>query len=138
MVLELLLHPERAARIEQQSSVVKGALSFRELADRLYAATFGRAEGPGLQGPVGRAVNLAALRQLMALAGEREEAFEALRLWKSRLAQAPASSHKRFALAQIERFEKDPKQVSLPKVPEAPPGMPIGLLTDDLDCGWLH
>lgn len=138
ITLSLLLDPQRAARLEQQPARMPGALSFREVAEKLYSATFGLTSTPGLQTLVNRAVSLAALRQLMVLAAEREEAYEAVRLWKIRLAQAPAQAHKRFALAEIERFEKNPKQLILPKVPEAPPGMPIGLLADDFDCGWFH
>jgi hypothetical protein len=143
MVLDLLLNAERAARLEEQAARAPGAVSFKEVSDKLYTATFGRAPVSGLAGHAGRAVDLAALRHLMALAADesaagavRSQASEAVQAWKARIAQTPASAHRRFALAQIERFEKDPKQMSLPKVPEAPPGMPIGFLSGDLECGW--
>jgi len=136
MVLALLLDPARAARLAQQAARAPGALSFPELSEKLYAATFGRRAAGGLEGLTANAVRLAALRQLMALASENAEAYDAVRSWKQKLQQAPASAHTRFALAQIERFEKDPKTVTLPKIAEAPPGMPIGTLLEGFDCGW--
>lgn len=138
IVLPLLLDPQRAARLDEQASRAPASLGFKELADKLYSATFGRPAASGLAALVGRSVDLAALRQLMTLALENEQAFDALAGWKARLLASPPSAHRRFALAQIERFEKDPKQMTLPKIPEAPPGMPIGLLSGDLECGWQH
>jgi len=35
-----------------------------------------------------------------------------------------------FAAAQIERFERDPKVVTVPRPVEPPPGQPIGCLMD--------
>jgi hypothetical protein len=153
MVFSLLLHPERAARLEEQVARAPGSLSFREVADKLYAATFGRPAATGLAALTGRTIDLAALRQLMALAADesasgvaRAQALESLSNWEDRLRQTAPSAHRRFALAQIEQFRKDPKQMSLPKIAEPPPGMPIGLfsgdglnrgwLSDDLECGW--
>lgn len=145
MVLALLLNPERVARLEEQAARAPGSLTFAEVASKLYAATFGRPETKGLEGLVGQAVSLAALRQLMALAADesasgaaRAQAFEAVASWKARIRLAAPSAHRRFALAQIAQFEKDPNLMRLPKVPEAPPGMPIGLLTGDFDCSFLR
>ncbi len=39
----------------------------------------------------------------------------------------------KFAIDLIDSWKRDPKSVVLPKVLEAPPGMPIGM---DLACEW--
>lgn len=145
MVFALLLHPERAARLEEQAARAPGSLTFAEVASKLYDATFGRPAPKGLADLVRRAVASTALRQLIALAADesagsaaRAQAREALATWKNRIRLSAPSAHRRHTLAEIEQFEKDPRQVSLPKVPEAPPGMPIGLFSGDLDCSFVR
>lgn len=138
MVVELLTNPQRATRLVEYHARDPKTPSLDEVLDRLFAATWKAPPAPGLAGEVQRAVQLVALRHVMSLAADESAAGSArviawakLVQWKAFLAASPKNA---FALAQINAFEKDPKEMRLPKAAEPPPGMPIG--SDDPECGW--
>jgi hypothetical protein len=68
----------------------------------------------------------------------RAIAFDRLTSLRRWLETAPAAgstrAESRYAAAQIAAFERNPKDVTIPTAPEAPPGMPIGMMDDD--CDW--
>jgi hypothetical protein len=131
MVLGLVLDAERAARLAQSGAAPADLKGVRaRLTQELVTAPGG--------GAVRGAVAAQYLRRLMALAAHesaparvRDAALaeiDAVKLYYTK-GDAPL---RRFMLSQIAAFEKDPKQMSLPRAPEPPPGMPIGM---DDGCG---
>jgi hypothetical protein len=112
-------------------------LGLEEVVDRVWAATWKAGAGSGLTAEVQKSIQLMALRRVMSLAADeqasgqvRAVALAKVGELKSWLSAQPRSAHVAFALAQITSFEKDPKEMRLPKAAEAPPGMPIGMACD--------
>jgi hypothetical protein len=132
----LILHPERATRLVQNNAINPEQPSLEEIIDRFTAETVLHTAETGYRGEVERAVARAVLRRLMSLAASdtasgqaRAIAYDRILKLKSAGAAPQQESSRIFwqsANKQIELFEKDPKQLSLPKPLEAPPGMPIG------------
>jgi len=87
---------------------------------------------------VQRAVQLVALRRVMSLAADESASGAARAIAMAKVirlkAFLAASPNGAFALSQINAFEKDPKEMRLPKAAEPPPGMPIG--SGELACDW--
>jgi hypothetical protein len=144
MTLSLLLHPERAARLVQHNASDPAQPSLTEVLRRLSAVTWMKPRSAGAAGEIERAVNMAMLRRLMALAASEEASGQVRALASAELRRLKAwmqtptpaedeTAHRRFGMDQIALFEKDPKQMNLPRPPEPPPGMPIGM---DFACDW--
>ena len=95
-----------------------------------------------MRGEIQKTVNMAVLHHLMVLAANeamapaaRAQAHAALAglrkdLSARRAGDAAWLAVYSFAAAQIERFERDPKVVPVPRPVEPPPGQPIGCLMD--------
>jgi hypothetical protein len=139
LTTSLLLHPERASRLVQQHARSAEQPSLESVIDALLNETWKKMSfRNGMPGEIRRTVDIVALQQLMNLArSERASAqaraiatekLEELQRWMKAQASAEFAqkAHYRFASAQIERFRNDPKEVSLPRLAEAPPGQPIG------------
>jgi hypothetical protein len=136
--LELLLDSGRAARLDQLKARDAGQLGFGVLLRDLLAATWLAAPQAGLRGEIQKAVNMAVLHHLMTLAakesaaaGVRAQAYSTLvglrrDLPARRGADAGWNALYTFAAAQIERFERDPKVIPVPRPLAPPPGQPIG------------
>ncbi len=141
--LSLLLNADRAARLDQLRARDNTQPGFAFVIDRLVAATWNGPVRPGMQGEIQKAVNMAALHHLMTLAaneqaaaGARALAAEGLRRVRVALANRGSNDSawealNRFAVAQIDRFERDPKVIPVPKPLEPPPGQPIGCMMPD-------
>jgi hypothetical protein len=145
LALELLFHPQRATRMVIQHARVASQPSLEEVLDRTIDQTWKTKREEGLRGEVQRAVAAVTLRSLMRLATNmqasdqaRAIAFDRLTSLRRWLETAPAAgstrAESRYAAAQIAAFERNPKDVTIPTAPEAPPGMPIGMMDDD--CDW--
>ncbi|HEY3443842.1 MAG TPA: zinc-dependent metalloprotease [Paludibaculum sp.] len=137
-VLALLTNPQRATRLVEYHARDPKAPSLDEVLERLFAATWRAAPASGLGGEVQHAVQLLALRRVMALAADeaasgavRAAAMAKIAQLKAFLAASPKNA---FAVSQINAFEKDPKEMRLPKAAEPPPGMPIG--SGEMECDW--
>ncbi len=134
----LILHPERAARLVQYHAEDNNLPGFEEVIDKLLAATWKAEPVLGLGGQVQRAVDGVVLYDLMALAANDRAPLQvrasslaklvALREWLA--GQAPGENgmktYYQFAVAQIKRFETNPKEIGVPKPADPPPGQPIG------------
>jgi len=141
--LGLLLNADRAARLDQLRARDNTQPGFAFVIERLLAATWNAPVRAGMQSEIQKAVNMAALHHLMALAaneqaapGARAQATGALRRVKVALTKKGSNDPSwealnRFAMAQIDRFERDPKVIPVPKPLEPPPGQPIGCLMPD-------
>ena len=138
MVLALLTNPQRATRLMEYHAREPKAPSLDEVLDRLFAVTWKAAPAAGLGGEVQRAVQLVALRRVMSLAADDSASGSARAVAMAKIAQLKAllsgSPKAAFAISQINAFEKDPKEMRLPKAVEPPPGMPIG--SSEMGCDW--
>lgn len=137
LVFELLLEPQRAARLVEYRARDGRQLGLEEVLDRLWGVTWKAPAAAGLAGEVQKSIQLMALRRVMGLAADeqasgqvRAAALAKVGELKGWLGAQPRSAQAAFALAQIALFEKDPKEMRLPKAVEAPPGMPIGMACD--------
>jgi hypothetical protein len=123
MTLAFLLHPERAARLVQQSALDPRLPGLGAVLDTLIAGIFSPAYDDPYQAEVNRAVERVIVDRIMALAGRapmsqvRALATQALQRIRQRAAQGPRSE----------------EPLASPTAPAAPPGSPIG----DLGMDWL-
>ncbi|HEX3876952.1 MAG TPA: zinc-dependent metalloprotease [Bryobacteraceae bacterium] len=136
MTINLLLNAERAARLAQYHAESPSEPGLSEVIDKLMAATWKAPDAHGLAGEVQRAVDIVALYRLMSLSANESAPGEvraialaklaALRDWSPAPANAEMVTLHRFAVAEIKRFETNPGEITVPRPPTAPPGMPIG------------
>lgn len=130
----LILNPERAARLVEHSSRDGASPRLPDVIDALIRATW-EAEPSGLEyhNEIRRSVSYVVLYHLMALAADEQASAQVravaaykLDFLKRRLENVYSPSAF-FATQQIERFQRDPKSIPLPKPAEPPPGQPIGM-----------
>ena len=137
--VSLLLHPQRAARLIQFSAMDAKNPGLGEVIDALVASTWKAAPRTGMQGEIQRTVGAVVLYHLMALASNEMAPPQAraiarhrlskLGLWAKSLSTAGWQEFGMYVSERIRRFEENPKEISVPKPTEAPPGQPIG-------CDW--
>ncbi|MBI2686717.1 MAG: zinc-dependent metalloprotease [Acidobacteria bacterium] len=140
--LGLVLNAGRAARLDQLKARDAAQLGFDGVLRKVMAATWSATPQRGMRAEIQKTVNMAVLHHLMALAAN-EAAAPAARaqahatlvslrkdLSARRTADAAWNAVYGFAAAQIERFERDPKVIPVPKPIEPPPGQPIGCLME--------
>ncbi len=139
-VLSFLLHPERAARLEEFRARNADNPGFGEVLDALLAATVQAAARDGMAGAVQRTVNLPVMYHLMALAANSNASGQARAIATAKLdslmnwlesrartvEDATWQAHYAFAAAQIAKFEEDPTKIPLPQPLAPPDGPPIG------------
>jgi Met-zincin/Domain of unknown function (DUF5117) len=130
--LALLLNPQRAARLAAQEGLGLG-----EVIDGILNATWRAAPRKGMEGAVQRAVDDAALEELLELARDVQTSSEAraaallslrgLSAWAA--AQSSADfvrrAHLAWAVERISRIDLEPSLKASEPL-EMPPGMPIG------------
>ncbi|MBM4186568.1 MAG: DUF5117 domain-containing protein [Gemmatimonadetes bacterium] len=137
MVVELLLHPERAARLVQQRALDGRQLGLEETIDRLTRSTFDAVPVSGYHAEIARAVQRVVADQLMALvqaapaAQVRAVARQKLVGLKTRpLIGGPteaARAARALLVADIDRFLERPFDPTRRIAPAGlPPGSPIG------------
>ncbi|MGI8889304.1 MAG: zinc-dependent metalloprotease [Chthoniobacterales bacterium] len=136
--LDLLLNPERLARVVSQNAKAGQALSVNEVFDTILQTAERTASQSGAQKEIARALEKNFLTHLLQLALNRETepqvtAYAQQRIsdldskWKARASNDPAEkAQNAWLLSQIERFRRDPKALELTKPPRLPDGSPIG------------
>jgi hypothetical protein len=138
LTIGLILNAERAARLEQYHARDSAFPGLEDVIDALLGATWYAAPRAGAQRSVQGAVDSVVLYHLMALGADsnasdqvRGVALSKLQALRVKLeAGSPASPGlSAYAIAQIKRFEQNPKEVTVPKPADPPPGQPIG-------CDW--
>jgi hypothetical protein len=136
----LLLHPERAARLNEYHARDNNFPGLSEVMDKLISATWKASPGAGYYAEIQRVVNDVVLYHFMALAKNETAATQARAMaWlkldelKSWLAEQVkkskdenARAHATFAIAQIRQFQENPAQMRLAAPVEPPAGPPIG------------
>jgi hypothetical protein len=134
----LILDPARAARLIEYSARDASAPGLAEVIETLLKATWQAAPRPGYEGEIQRTVDQVVLYHLMALAADDHTSPQAraiaafkldgLKRWLSdrQWSEDREAAHAFYAIAQIDRFQRDPKQIPVDKPAPEPPGMPIG------------
>ena len=145
--LEFLFNPERAARLVEFHARNAENPGLGEVLEAILAATWKAPHGEGYNAQIANVVDDVVAYDLMALAANdhasaavratASEELDGLYVWlnarKGTAEPIRDQAHIRFALRQIEQFEKDPKKMDLTPPAEPPDGQPIG--TDD-DPEW--
>ncbi len=138
MSVNLILHPERAARLVENHARDPKQPGLEEVINALMAVTWKAPPASGYRGEVQKTVDNVVLYGLMALASNQQAqaqsraiAFRELKKLKSRLSASRSNeesqrAHEAFAVWQIDRFEKDPKQIEMNAPVQPPAGAPIG------------
>jgi hypothetical protein len=138
--LGLLLNSERAARLVEYHSRDAKYPGLSDVIDKLLAQTWRSPAAAGAKAEVQRTVDNVALHHLMALAAnERASAqvraiaahkLNQLKTWLSGQIRATTDESQRahyfFGLAQIRKFEENPKELNFTRPAEPPDGAPIG------------
>lgn len=144
MTVSLLLNPERAARLVEQSALDGELPGLEYTLDRLIDRTFGARYGDPYQAEIDRGIEYVVVRRLMQLATDAEMpqvralAQGKLMEIRNRFGQTgtpadPAGAHRALVTADITRFLERPYTPEA-RAPEltVPPGQPIG----DPDWEW--
>jgi hypothetical protein len=143
--LQFLFNPERAARLVEFHARDAQNPGLAEVIDAIITATWKAPRDASYSGEIVRVVDNVALFDLMSLAAsprasQQVRAIAAMKLEELRASLAASSApandpaehaHRSFAAAQIEQFQKDPKQIDLTPPAEPPDGPPIGSDEDD-------
>lgn len=147
ITMSLIFNPQRAARLVEYHSRDVRSPGLGEVADRVMQATWKRPRNGGLQSEVQRVADMTVLYHLMSLAANQTapaqvraiagRKIEELKVALSKPAEADADqkAHYQFALAQIKKFQDNPKELNLPRPVEPPPGQPIGAFACDSGIG---
>ena len=137
MTLEMLLQPQRAARLVEQAALAPELPTFADVLDRLEAATFGVEPADAYEAAVKRLVEDRVVEGLMELAADapmphvRALAADRLQRLADRVAQRDGDidsrAHGARLAAEIQRFLNRPAAPRAEPEPLAPPpGSPIG------------
>ncbi|HYW11769.1 MAG TPA: zinc-dependent metalloprotease [Longimicrobium sp.] len=144
MTVSLLLHPERAARLVEQSALDRSLPGLEWTLERLVERTFAARQADPYLAEIDRGVEYVVMRRLMGLAADAEmpqvraAALQQLMQIRARFGYDgvpadPQAAHRALMAADITRFLERPF-VPDQRVPElvVPPGQPIG----DMDWEW--
>ena len=140
LTVGLLLDPERDSRLTEHHALNSELPGLGEVIDRLLDSTWKSAPVSERNNAINQVVSNVVVYDLMSLAADEKAAVQArglallkideLKGWLGDQVKGTADESRRaqlmFAISQIERFQKDPKQMNLTKPPELPPGQPIG------------
>lgn len=134
MTLRLLLHPQRANRLVQQSSLDENQLGLKDVFNELIENSFLRSYDDSYLNEVQQTINVNVLKQIMNLAVSdavffqvNAIAYESLdqisELVTARRTKVPyASQYSRM----ISEFREHPEKFKLDNSPKIPDGSPIG------------
>jgi hypothetical protein len=128
LTVSLLLNPQRAARLEQYHARGRNNPDLREVIDALVNAAFKNPPTTGLEVQVAEAVQHIIIDRVFGLAVDPTASKNVRAAVLPELAILPSL----YAKQLLNTFERDPKQLQLPKPIEMPPGQPIG----DDDDHW--
>jgi hypothetical protein len=137
--LQFLFNPERAARLVQFHARDAANPGLQEVLDAIVTATWKASHAADYAGEVARTVDDVVLYDLLSLAMNDRATTQVravasreagqLKAWlnANKSAGDPSQqAHLAYAAAQIEQFQKDPKELELTAPAEPPDGPPIG------------
>ncbi|HZS53977.1 MAG TPA: zinc-dependent metalloprotease [Bryobacteraceae bacterium] len=126
LTVSLILNPQRAARLVQYHAENAASPGLDEVIQTLVGATWHGRARTGLEAQVARTVNYVVLTRLVGLAADESAPPQVRSIAIAAVERLKSSTTDAFALELIGKFERNPKELSLPKLAEAPPGQPIG------------
>jgi hypothetical protein len=140
MTVNLILNPERDARLIEYHARDPKNPGFVEVADTLVDSTWKAKHDDSLSGEVRRAIDNIVLQRFMWLASNDQaraqvravatSEIESLRKWISaelnRVSDPAQKAHLQFSLSQIQVFQQDPSKVKFTVPVQVPAGAPIG------------
>jgi hypothetical protein len=139
-----LLNGQRSARLVQQHALDPSLPGLDHVVDRIVEATFGAPTANAYEAEIARAVQRVVVENLMALTGNaampqaRAIATFKLRQIAERQPRTPdaaTSAHLQLIAMDVKRFlDRPAPPATLPSMPSAPPGAPIG----DPGMDWLR
>jgi hypothetical protein len=147
--LQFIFDPQRTARLVEFHARNPENPTLKEVFDAVLAATWKAPHGDGYEQLIAIVVDNVALFHLMSLAANDQATDEVraiaslelhqLKEWlvsQQSAAQGPGANfpqqaHYYYAAQQIEQFEKNPKQITVPRLPAPPDGPPIGSSSDE-------
>jgi hypothetical protein len=151
MTVGLLIHRERAARLIEYHARNQNYPGLGEVIDQLLNSTFKKEASRGFDGEIQRSVNTVVLYHLMQLAAAENASSQAkamaffklseLKEWLVKKVKKEKEenwhAHYQFTIARINKFLKDPGQVTIPELPEPPAGAPIGITKNNrFECKY--
>jgi hypothetical protein len=151
--IELILHPERAARLIEYHSRDTKYPGFEEVVQRLISYTWKTQVQTGQRVEIQRIVNLLVLNRLIALASDQITAPQVTAIasyyvneLKDWLAQrlkkenyAAQKAHYFLAFSRIKQFQSNSEHFKFYQPLEPPAGPPIGMAQKNLyhfNCDW--
>ncbi len=138
ITVSMILNAQRAVRLIEYHARDNASPGLAEVIDELLRASWYGTSGNAYESEIRRTVDQVVLYHLMQLAADEGASAQAramaafkLRELKGWLGQHAwngdsEKAHAAFAVAQIERFERDPKSIPVAKPADPPPGQPIG------------
>ena len=140
LTVGLILNPERDTRLMEHHMLNAQSPDLTEVIDRLVDSTWKSKSESGYRAATEQVVDNTVLFDLMSLAADEGAAAQVravaslklneLKGWLNGQIKNTKDMSRRaqiaFAISQVERYQKDPKQMNLTKPPEPPPGQPIG------------
>jgi hypothetical protein len=140
MTVNLILNPERDARLVEFHARDLKNPGFVEVADALVDSTWKAKHDDSLSGEVRRAIDNIVLQRFMWLASNDQaraqvravatSEIESLRKWigaeLNRVSDPAQRAHLQFSLSQIQVFQQDPSKVKFTAPVQVPAGAPIG------------
>ncbi len=126
LTVSLILNPQRAARLVQYHSENPANPGLDEVIQTLVNATWRAKPRAGLEAEVAKTVNYVVLTRLIGLAVDESAPPQVRSTAISAIEHLKPSTNDAFATSLIDKFEKNPKDLVLPKLAEPPPGQPIG------------
>ncbi len=132
MTLRLLLHPERANRLIQQSSIDPNNLNLDEVIEQLFLHVFSYRKGTPYESEVENSIRFVTLDQMMSLAVDdrsipqvKAKVNDHINNLEKELKKRTDAYSKEMVYA-ITQFKKDPTKYKKVNVPIIPDGSPIG------------
>ncbi|MEP2935574.1 MAG: zinc-dependent metalloprotease [Gilvibacter sp.] len=132
MTLGLLLHPERANRMIQESAAAGTGVSFSTVLSMFDMAVFTTPKGTAYQNEVARTIQFAALQHIIKLAANPRANGQVKAIVMSYLdtLEQKFNKSKDYFDAQLAReiaaYKKDPEDFKPASAPNIPDGSPIG------------
>jgi hypothetical protein len=122
----LILNPQRAARLVEYHARDSANPGLQEVINTLIRATWDSAPHTGLQQEVAQMVRIVVVEKLLELATNPNSSVMVRSIVSTEIQQQKGLFKDPYAASLVAKFEDDPKELSLPKSVEPPPGQPIG------------
>jgi hypothetical protein len=134
MTLGLLLHPERASRLIQQTSLDPRQLGLQDVLEKTVEETIYKEERDSYLSEVQQIINYRVLFHIMNLAQHEKVhpqvnalAHEQLKKVRASLLKSKASAADVEMVRRIDRFYSEPDEFKVIPSPKIPDGSPIGM-----------